>query len=581
LYLGGKAVNKVIAPVVIFIFLFCLIPVQATNSIFSLSHERLRFISPEECYSHRKAYPYEFKALNYQGCFSQNQTSPDMLERNALSSTSSPSSIGSSGPMNSSWPTKSYNAQRIGRTPASTANNPGIEKWRFNTYIGGPSGAAIDNNTIYFGTAEGGVYALYPNGTMKWTYETGNPIFSDPALAADGTIYITSCDHYFYAIYPDGTLKWRFNTGEIISSSPVIANNGTIYIGNSQGRVFAVNPNGTEQWHYDLPNDIYGSPALGTDRTIYIGCWDNRFYALNPNGTLKWWFPTGNHVKGVPSIAPDGTIYFGSWDGYLYALYPNGTMQWKCRVGSGTETTPALAQDGTIYVGGNNLYAVYPNGTLRWSLYCGGFIFHSCPAVASEGTIYVGANVGEGVAGKILAVNPNGTIRWQTIISDETADSSPVIANDGTVYIGSQGVYYGTSFHAFGATESNSPPNPPGIEGTTTGKACTEYSFYFPISDPDKNPVQVYIDWGDGTNEWSYITASGQTILVPHTWAEQGTYFIKAKARDTFGAESNWTTLKITMPLVYEPPHFRFFEWLFDRFPHAFPLLRYLWENKQ
>jgi outer membrane protein assembly factor BamB len=443
--------------------------------------------------------------------------------------------------------------------------------------MGVESGAAVaDDGTIYFGSGE--VYALYPNGTLKWIYETGDPIYSVPALSADGTIYITSCDHFLYTLRPDGTLKWRFDTHEIISSSPVIATDGTIYIGHSQGRVFAVSPNGTELWHYDLTNDIYGSPALGSDGTIYIGCWDDRLYALNPNGTLQWWFPTGNHVKGVPSVAPDGTIYFGSWDGYLYALYPNGTMRWRCRVGSGTETTPAIAADGTIYVGGDDLYAVYPNGTMRWvfSLGADRHIFTSCPAVAAEGTIYVGVDIGNGEAGEILAVNPNGTERWRKIISDEKADSSPAIAADGTIYIGSTGMIFGNALHAFGAIDSNRPPNPPTIEGTAKGDAGTEYWYWFPAIDPDNNPVQVFVDWGDGTNGWSYEGASGERIWMPHTWEKQGTYIIKAKARDVLGLESNWSTMEVTMPLSYEPPHFRFFEWLFERFPNAFPILRYL-----
>lgn len=481
------------------------------------------------------------------------------------------------GPMNSSWPTKSYNAQRIGRTPSSTIDNPGIEKWRFQTYVCGvESGPAVDNNNIvYFGTAEGGVYALYPNGTMKWTYETGDPIFSDPALAVDGTIYIASCDHYLYALRPNGTLKWRFNLQYLSFSSPVLADNETIYIGTPQGNLFAVNPNGTCQWSYNLTSGIYGDAALGNNGTIYVGTWDDYLNAINPNGTLKWRFPTGNHVKGVPSIAPDGTIYFGSWDGYLYALYPNGTMRWKCQVGSGTETTPALAEDGTIYVGGNELYAVYPNGTLRWSLYSEGFIFQSCPAVAFEGTIYVGANVGEDVAGKILAVNPNGTIRWQKTISDDRADSSPAIAADGTVYIGSTGGASGY-LHAFGTIESNTPPNNPKIIGPSGGKAGTTYVYQFIGTDPDNNPIRINIDWGDGTTVWTYWGATGELYYSAHSWKEQGTYIIKAKTQDVVGAESNWTTLQVTMPLTYEPPHFRFFDWLFERFPNSFPILRYL-----
>ena len=565
---------------ILLLSLVSLMPIQIVIPVNATSHKLEQFMLSEEIYLLRKAYPYDYKALLNQKCFSVEQTNLDASKQALHSSSLGPFPDGLSGPMNSSWPMKSYNAQRIGRTPSSTADNPGIEKWRFKTFGAGgvDSGAVVaDDGNIYFGSKDFYIYALYANGTFRWRYKTGEPIFSVPALAADGTIYITSCDHYLYALRPSGTLKWRFNTDEIVASSPVIANNGTIYIGHSQGRVFTISPNGTELWHYDLPNDIYGDPTLGLDGTIYIGCWDNRLYALNPNGTLKWYFPTGNHVKGVPSIAPDGTIYFGSWDGYLYALYPNGTMRWRCRVGSGTETTPAIATDGTIYVGGDALYAVYPNGTMRWTFYLGTsrHIFQSCPAIAAEGTIYVGVNIGNGVAGEILAVNPNGTERWRKIISDEKVDSSPAIAADGTVYIGSTGGPSGY-LHAFGTIESNEPPDPPIIGGTTEGAVGNEYWYSFLSIDPDNNPVQIFTDWGDGTNGWSYEGASGKNIWMPHTWTKKGTYIIKAKARDSIGAESNWTTMEVIMPFSYEPPHFQFIEWLFELFPNAFPILRYL-----
>ena len=99
--------------------------------------------------------------MNTKRCIIKNilleiQTNPDALEQVISASTLVPSSVGLSGPMNSSWPMKSYNAQRIGRTLSSTTDNPGIEKWRFQSYIMGvDSGAAVaDDGTIYFGSEE-------------------------------------------------------------------------------------------------------------------------------------------------------------------------------------------------------------------------------------------------------------------------------------------------------------------------------------------------------------------------------------------------------------------------------------------
>jgi large repetitive protein len=575
----GIEVNRIVVPLIVFILLVCLVPVQATNLVDTTSNELEQYMSHEEMFCLRKAYPYDYKALHYQEYFSGEQTNPDALEQVISSSTSVPSSVGMSGPMNSSWPMKSYNVQRIGRTPYSTAVNPGLEKWRFKTFAAGAidSGAAIDEDgIIYFGSQNFRVDALYPNGSLKWEYKTSQPVFSTPAIAADGIIYIASCDWYLYALHPNGNLKWKFNLQDISFSSPVLANNGTIYIGNVEGKLFAVNPNGTGQWCYDFMSGIYGDAALGVDGTIYVGTWDNYLNAINPNGSLKWRFPTGNHVKGVPSIAPDGTIYFGSWDGYLYALYPNGTMRWQCRVGSGTETTPAIDEDGIIYVGGDELYAVYPNGTIRWTFNLGTdrHIFTSCPAIAAEGTIYVGVDVGDTTAGEILAVNPDGTERWRKTISDEWCDSSPAIATDGTVYIGSTGGP-GGYLHAFGTIESNTPPNNPTIEGPANGDPGITYGYYFAGVDPDNNPVRFFIDWGDGTTYETRWCASGESTGRGHSWAEQGTYIIKAKTQDVLGLESNWSTMEVTMPYSYEP-QFPFIHWVLEQFPNAFPILRYL-----
>lgn len=49
-------------------------------------------------------------------------------------------------------------------------------------------------------------------------------------MGADGTIYMGSDDNRLYALNPDGTLKWFYQTDDLIRSSPAIGANGTIYI---------------------------------------------------------------------------------------------------------------------------------------------------------------------------------------------------------------------------------------------------------------------------------------------------------------------------------------------------------------
>jgi len=294
---------------------------------------------------------------------------------------------------------------------------------------------------------------------FKWKFsirsnEWSGNIDSSPAIGSDGTIYVladsfcgplgvTPCE-CLWAINPNGTLKWKGKIKVPTYSSPAIGSDGTIYVG-SDGTLYAINPNGKLKWKLETEGWIYSSPTIGSDGTIYVGGSDHTLYAINPNGKLKWKFGTGGKVGSSPAISSNGTIYFWSSDGYFYAINPNGILKWKLGIGNIGSSSPAIGSDGTIYVvnvvnvvRGNDLCAINPNGTLKWKLGIGN-IGSSSPAIGSDGTIYIGLGyplqISLEPSGYLAAINPNGTSKWMLKI--EPVDSSPTIGSDGTIYIGS------------------------------------------------------------------------------------------------------------------------------------------------
>jgi uncharacterized repeat protein (TIGR02543 family) len=222
------------------------------------------------------------------------------------------------------------------------------------------------------GSADGYLYAVNPNGTLKWKYQTGFWLYagdcSSPALAPDGTVYVGSNNTYLYAISPKGTLTWRFATDYGIGSSPTVASDGTIYLELSDNYLCALSASGTLKWKAGTGSGIgsgtRSSPAIASDGTIYVGSDDNYLYAINPNGAFKWKTATGKSfdsgTKSSPAIAANGTVYVGSSDNCLYAINPDGTIRWKAATGNPIESSPAISSDGTVYVGSEDgcLYAL-------------------------------------------------------------------------------------------------------------------------------------------------------------------------------------------------------------------------------
>jgi hypothetical protein len=95
----------------------------------------------------------------------------------------------------------------------------------------------------------------------------------------------------------------------------------------------------------------------------------------------------------------------------------------------------------------------------------------------------------------------------------------------------------------------NNPPNTPTISGLARGIVGINYLYKFITTEPDGDTVSYYIDWGDGnTSGWLGPYTSGLQVEIRHRWTQKGTYIIQVKAKDTYGAESSWGVLAVSVP---------------------------------
>ena len=204
------------------------------------------------------------------------------------------------------------------------------------------------DGTIYAGNTNFNYYAINPDGSLKWTYETGSNNWSIAGLGPDGTIYWASNDTFIRAVAPDGSERWTRRTLGFIAASAAIGSDGTVYIGSFDSLLYALDPlTGETQWTFKTNDHIYASVALGQDEAgetnaIYLASTDGLLYALNPAGELLWRYDTGDTIRSSPVVGQgsDGEIvYFGAGNGQLYALNAaDGTRRWSF------DTTPADAE---------------------------------------------------------------------------------------------------------------------------------------------------------------------------------------------------------------------------------------------
>ena len=359
----------------------------------------------------------------------------------------------------------------VGRVCAQTVD--GSKRLEFTagttgrTLLAGTPSIGADG-TIYFGVEfntnppAGRVYAITPDGRVKWSFNTPNWVDSAPAISADGSaVYFGCWDGKVYALNAaSGAKLWEFVTTSYIVGSPAIGVDGVIYAGSGDGVFRAISPNGSLLWSYTVGGAIESSPAVAADGSIYFGAVDQNIYALAPDGKLKWRLPTVGPVYASPAVGYDGTVYVGSYGGVMYAVNAEGTTQWTFRITDGfrISASPVLGPDGTVYFGGEDriFYAVAADGRLKWQVGVGGVITASA-AVRSDGLVIVPAY--DGVVRALYTDEPrSGVVKWSYKTGD-AIEGAPTIARDGTVYVGSfDGKLYGFNGSGSPASEFSAWP---------------------------------------------------------------------------------------------------------------------------
>ena len=84
---------------------------------------------------------------------------------------------------------------------------------------------------------------------LKWQYDTrqgfdATPKQPDPLVDANGVLYISDNGKHLYAINPDGTLKWEYASPQGFATNAVIGADGTLYIGGNDRKLYALGEGG-------------------------------------------------------------------------------------------------------------------------------------------------------------------------------------------------------------------------------------------------------------------------------------------------------------------------------------------------
>jgi outer membrane protein assembly factor BamB len=326
------------------------------------------------------------------------------------------------------------------------------------------------------GSNDGYVYSLNSlNGSTNWLsqisntnrapFTSPNSLYTTPVIGPDETIYIGTNEGYLFALNPNGQVKWSYNAGYPLQSSPIMDLSGSIYFG-AGNNVYALGDAGSNyyvKWLNPFVTNAHvnSSPALGLNGYLYFGSDDGYVYAVDSlTGLLQWSYnasttlPAGVHpIYTSASVDISGNVVIGNgsyMNGALY--YLNGLTGVVIWIKTDFITTKVGPFYNTVAINGDTFYLstiayVYSidrtTGTTKWYYYntnC----YYTSAVVDASGTLFFGSVKAKTInqytanAGVLHCITDNGnswTENWALQVCNPGRLAPPVIGTNRTIYI--------------------------------------------------------------------------------------------------------------------------------------------------
>lgn len=235
------------------------------------------------------------------------------------------------------------------------------------------------DDTLYIGSAQGGLFALQRSGKPRWVFPTNGPVYGAPALTQH-RVYVGDAKGFVYAVRrTDGSEEWRSEIGDEIIAQPLVKGK-QLYVVTMRGELVCIDrATGVVRWR--TPERLVvteftvrgASDPVLVHGLILVGYADGQLAAHRPeNGTIAWErrvAPRRQHLHDVdttPLVAGDLVLAASAGGGLTAVRAATGDVAWQVAdIGSPN----ALFADGDrLYVAGRGaVYALtLSTGALQW-----------------------------------------------------------------------------------------------------------------------------------------------------------------------------------------------------------------------
>lgn len=446
------------------------------------------------------------------------------------------------------------------------------------------------DGTVYVSVSSGKLYAVAPDGSVRWTFFAGNgggAVDGPVSVGPDGTIYVAGAVldpagsgsvGAIFALTPAGVQKWVFkNTGHLIMGGPNVGPDGNIYAVTSLGGIglFSLTPAGQLRFKVAGFSDrgaLGTSIAFGSNQLYFAfdgtGVTAPSLFGYTLNGVKRFQAPNAaNNAR--PVVGPNGNVVLETFPGNvglgLSAYSPAGALLWN-HSSFNTMEHPDVGPDNFVYSVRNlsTLFSLTAAGAERWKFVDTVIMFE--PRVRPQNDLlFMGGRITYGAPGLFQAVTTAGAPLWRVNLPTEPGFAPygqlvpmtrPVFSPDGNTGYGVTDVagdgttnlycfLYAIDLRPSTGTSNTAPTVTLAATSPTTISVGGSVTFRGTFTDPDAGDGPWSLRWMFGNGPVTTTATAPGTFTRKRTYSTAGTFSVRLRVTDARGAATTSTAITV------------------------------------
>lgn len=201
-----------------------------------------------------------------------------------------------------------------------------------------------------------------------WRFHAGAPLPAAPTPLPDGGLGFGTDEGYVHALGPEGEFRWSYTLdGPVTGRVAALPTTGDVVAATLTGSVYRLRGDGRGLLRFRVPSPpVTGLVAVGG--RIWYGAKDDHLYAITGRGRIVLRLAAGGALSADPVAGGPNRVLFGTLDGGVVAVRGLHDSQRAQLDGAILDPPLPWRGGGSLVRSGRSLVALAPELGVRWRL---------------------------------------------------------------------------------------------------------------------------------------------------------------------------------------------------------------------